>query len=158
MHCVPDPATAVAEIARCLKPGGRLVGEFAVRGQLRRANASTTVLRATGTFGPAGTVVDAQLWLTEAGLAIDVLECTDAIMHRRTPSWVTGGRLARALAACRRLRGPKSVGLAPDPMMWALKVIRSNGGNQVWVGEAVPPLAEERVGGDCDHRPLLRHS
>jgi ubiquinone/menaquinone biosynthesis C-methylase UbiE len=81
LHCVPDPALAVAEIARCLRPGGRLVGEFAVRGQLHRADAYMTVLRATGTFGPAGTVDDAQRWLTDAALVIDVLECTGAIAH-----------------------------------------------------------------------------
>ncbi|MCV7191241.1 class I SAM-dependent methyltransferase [Mycolicibacterium brumae] len=81
LHCVPDPAVAVAEIARCLKPGGRLVGEFAVRGQLRRSDAYMTVLRATGTFGPGGAVADARRWLTEAGLVIDGLECTGAIAH-----------------------------------------------------------------------------
>jgi ubiquinone/menaquinone biosynthesis C-methylase UbiE len=81
LHCVPDPALAVAEIARCLRPGGRLVGELAVRGQLHRADAYMTVLRATGTFGPAGTVGDAQQWLTDAALVIDVLECTGAIAH-----------------------------------------------------------------------------
>jgi ubiquinone/menaquinone biosynthesis C-methylase UbiE len=71
LHCVPDPAVAVAEIERCLRPGGRLVGEFAVRGQLHRADAYMTVLRATGTFGP----------LTDAALVIDALECTGAITH-----------------------------------------------------------------------------
>jgi ubiquinone/menaquinone biosynthesis C-methylase UbiE len=81
LRCVPDPAVAVAEIARCLRPGGRLVGEFAVRGQLHRADVYMTVLRATGTFGPAGTRDDAQRWLCDAGLVIDALECTGAIAH-----------------------------------------------------------------------------
>jgi hypothetical protein len=40
-----------------------------------------TVLRATGTFGPAGTMSDARRWFAEAGLVIDVLECTGAITH-----------------------------------------------------------------------------
>jgi len=81
LHCVPEPAAAVAEIARCLRPGGRLIGEFAVRGQLRRADIYMTGLRAAGAFGPAGTRTDAHRWLTDAGLEIDVLECTGAIAH-----------------------------------------------------------------------------
>jgi len=79
LHCLPDPAAAVDEIARCLRPGGRLVGEFATRGQLRRADAYMTLLRATGTFGPAGTPEEAQRWFTDAGLVVDVLECSGAI-------------------------------------------------------------------------------
>jgi hypothetical protein len=39
------------------------------------------LLRATGTFGPAGTRDDVQGWLTDAGLVIDKLECTGAIAH-----------------------------------------------------------------------------
>ncbi|HET6732708.1 class I SAM-dependent methyltransferase [Mycobacterium sp.] len=81
LHCVPNPGVAVAEMARCLRAGGRLVGEFAVRGQLRRADAYMTMLRAIGTFGPAGTRDDAQQWLIDAGLTIDMLECTGAIAH-----------------------------------------------------------------------------
>lgn len=84
LHCVPDPAVAVGEIARCLRPGGRLIGEFAVRNQLRRADAYMTGLRAVGAFGPAGTVADARRWFTDAGLVIDVLECTGAIAHFET--------------------------------------------------------------------------
>jgi ubiquinone/menaquinone biosynthesis C-methylase UbiE len=81
LHCVPDPPAAVREIARCLKPGGRLIGEFATRGQLRRADAYMALLRATGTFGPAGTPSDALHWFADAGLLVDILECTGAIAH-----------------------------------------------------------------------------
>jgi ubiquinone/menaquinone biosynthesis C-methylase UbiE len=81
LHCVPDPAVAVAEMARCMRPGGRLIGDFATRGRLRRADAYMTLLRATGTFGPAGSVDDARRWLTDAGLRIDTLQCTGAITH-----------------------------------------------------------------------------
>lgn len=81
LHCVPQPSVVVAEMARCLRPGGRLVGEFAARSQLRRADAYMTVLRATGTFGQAGTADDARQWLADAGLVIDSLECTGAIAH-----------------------------------------------------------------------------
>ncbi len=81
LHCVPDPAIAVREIARCLRPGGRLVGDFATRGRVRRADAYMALMRTTGTFGPGGTVEDAQRWLVDAGLQIDTLECSGAITH-----------------------------------------------------------------------------
>lgn len=81
LHCVPDPGAAVREIARCLRPGGRLVGNFAVRGEVRRADAYMALLRASGTFGPAGTAVAARSWFTEAGFHIDVLDCAGAIAY-----------------------------------------------------------------------------
>jgi ubiquinone/menaquinone biosynthesis C-methylase UbiE len=81
LHCVPDPQAAVREIARCLKPGGRLIGEFATRGQLRRADAYMALLRATGTFGRAGTPSQARQWFAEAGLLVEAFECTGAIAH-----------------------------------------------------------------------------
>lgn len=81
LHCLPDPAAAIAEIGRCLKPGGRLIGDFATRGRVRRSDAYMTVMRATGTFGPSGTLDDARRWFTAAGLVIDTLECSGAITH-----------------------------------------------------------------------------
>src|SRR5690625_3221767 len=81
LHCLPDPAAAIREIARCLKPGGRLVGDFATRGQVRRADAYMVVMRASGTFGPGGTLHDARQWFTDAGLTVDQLESSGAITH-----------------------------------------------------------------------------
>lgn len=81
LHCLPDPAAAIREIARCLKPGGRLVGDFATRGQVRRADAYMVLMRASGTFGPGGTLADARRWFTDAGLTVDELECSGAITH-----------------------------------------------------------------------------
>jgi SAM-dependent methyltransferase len=80
-HCLPDPGAAPQEIARCLRPGGRLVGNFAVRNEIRRADAYMAILRTTGTFGPAGTVADARRWFDQAGLKVDMLECSGAIAY-----------------------------------------------------------------------------
>ena len=50
LHCLPDPAAAVREIARCLAPDGRLIGDSVVRGageapgpDLRAATARRTL-------------------------------------------------------------------------------------------------------------------
>ena len=81
LHCIPNPAAAVAEMRRCLRQGGRLIGDFAIRGQLARADTYMALLRATKTFGRPATLADTQRWLEDAGLVIDALECTGAIAH-----------------------------------------------------------------------------
>jgi ubiquinone/menaquinone biosynthesis C-methylase UbiE len=70
LHCLPDPAAAVLEIARCLRPGGRFVADVALRGKLRRTDAFMAFGRVSGMFGPAATLNDARSWLNRAGLEI----------------------------------------------------------------------------------------
>ena len=79
LHCVPDPAGAVRELARCLKPGGRLVGDVVVRRAGPRQDAAIAILRRAGLFGPGGTLADVRHWLDDAGLRIDRLERSGAI-------------------------------------------------------------------------------
>jgi ubiquinone/menaquinone biosynthesis C-methylase UbiE len=68
LHCFPDPARAVAEFARVLRPGGVLRGTTVVRGAGRRYDAIVRLMRQAGVFGPTGTIEDFARWLAEAGL------------------------------------------------------------------------------------------
>jgi len=69
LHCFDDPAAALAEAARILKPGARLVGCSFVRGSdsLRQR---LLVRPGVGDFGPIPTQPDIQAWLPVAGFDI----------------------------------------------------------------------------------------
>jgi SAM-dependent methyltransferase len=79
LHCMPDPALAVRELARCLKPSGRLIGDTIVRGAGWRQDLAVTAFRRAGLFGPGGTAADVERWLTDAGLHVDRLERSGAV-------------------------------------------------------------------------------
>jgi SAM-dependent methyltransferase len=81
LHCLPDPARAVRELARCLKPGGRLVGDTIVLRAGARQDLAITALRRFGLFGPGGTAVAVEHWLTDAGLRVDRLDRSGAVAH-----------------------------------------------------------------------------
>src|SRR5215204_4468289 len=72
LHCFPDPEAAIREVARCLRPGGRLEGSMIVRGPHRRQR--LLVQPGRGGFGPGGTVADLRRWLNEANLEADRVE------------------------------------------------------------------------------------
>lgn len=71
LHCFSDPRAATIELARVLKPGGRLVGSSFVRGKdnLRQR---LLIRPHVGDFGPIGTQVEIESWLAEAGLELTV--------------------------------------------------------------------------------------
>jgi SAM-dependent methyltransferase len=79
LHCLTDPAAAAREIARCLKPGGWLVGDSVVRGAGLRQDLGIRAFRRTGQFGVDATVDDLRRWLTDAGLTVDRLERAGAM-------------------------------------------------------------------------------
>jgi SAM-dependent methyltransferase len=67
LHCLPNPAAAVRETARCLRPGGRLAGTTIVLGT--RPLDRLRVRPGAGAYGPVGTAADLREWLTDAGMA-----------------------------------------------------------------------------------------
>ena len=69
LHCFPDPARAVAEMARVLRPGGELRGTAVLTGAGLRQDAAVRMMRLAGLFGPSGTLAELKSWLTAAGLA-----------------------------------------------------------------------------------------
>jgi SAM-dependent methyltransferase len=67
LHCFDGPADAVAEAARCLRPGGRLLGATFVRG--RRRLDRLRVRPHKGAFGAVGSEEEVRGWLRDAGFA-----------------------------------------------------------------------------------------
>ncbi|MFI0412182.1 class I SAM-dependent methyltransferase [Actinomadura sp. 3N508] len=68
LHCLPDPARAITELTRVLRPGGTLRGTTLIRNTSRRTEALYTVMHRQGIFGPSGGLTDLHTWLTNAGL------------------------------------------------------------------------------------------
>jgi len=81
LHCLPDPAAAVSEMARCLRPGGRLIADVALHGQLRRTDAFMSVGRAAGIFGPPALLADVRRWFCDAGLTINITREAGALVY-----------------------------------------------------------------------------
>lgn len=81
LHCLPDPATAVRELARCLRPGGRLIGDTIVRSVGWRSDLAIAAFRQAGLFGRGGTVSDVEGWLAGAGLHVVRFERSGAVVR-----------------------------------------------------------------------------
>jgi ubiquinone/menaquinone biosynthesis C-methylase UbiE len=83
LHCFPDPQAGIVELARCLRPGGRFVGDAAVQGEGARYDRLIELYRRRGVFGPGGTVDDVRRWLDAAGLSDASIERSGAVAHIR---------------------------------------------------------------------------
>jgi SAM-dependent methyltransferase len=77
LHAVPDPQAAATEVARCVKPDGRLLGTMIVRGRWRRADRfiERESGKQHGLMGPGGTQADLERWLDAAGFTGVELSC-----------------------------------------------------------------------------------
>lgn len=81
LHCLPDPPSAVSEMARCVRPGGRIVGDSVVRGAGLRQDVAIGMFRRAGLFGPGGTAAEVERWLDGAGLRVDRFQVSGAVAH-----------------------------------------------------------------------------
>lgn len=81
LHVLPNPAVAVRELARCLTPGGRLVGDTIVNGVSRRFDRTFAIMRRTGLLGPTGTAEELRGWFADAGLTAIRLTRSGPIVH-----------------------------------------------------------------------------
>jgi SAM-dependent methyltransferase len=69
LHCFKDPAAAIRDAARVLKPSGRIVGACFVRGG-ETPRQRLLVRPGRGDFGKVGTQAELEHWLVAAGLAL----------------------------------------------------------------------------------------
>lgn len=82
LHCFPDPARAVIEMARVLRPGGVLTGSALLNDALRYVPLRKAG-RIAGLLGPGCTSHDLEGWLAGQGIADVVIEKSGAIGYFR---------------------------------------------------------------------------
>jgi SAM-dependent methyltransferase/predicted NAD/FAD-dependent oxidoreductase len=81
LNCMHEPDAAVAELARCLRPGARLVGSAVIQSAGRRFDWLIAYLQRHGSFGPVGNADDVQRWLREMGFPDVEMERSGAVVY-----------------------------------------------------------------------------
>ncbi|HUK68557.1 MAG TPA: class I SAM-dependent methyltransferase [Streptosporangiaceae bacterium] len=89
LHCFPEPAAAVQEYARILRPGGVLRGTTIIAGTGRWHDAVTWALRQVGAFGRPFQLGELAAWLRAAGFdSVRITRCgavATFAAHRASP-------------------------------------------------------------------------
>jgi ubiquinone/menaquinone biosynthesis C-methylase UbiE len=83
LHCFPDPARAVAEMTRVLKPGGVLTGSALLNDTGRRYEPIRRLGRRAKILGPGCTGAQVTNWLRTHGMDHVTLETSGAIGYFR---------------------------------------------------------------------------
>ncbi|WP_193605796.1 class I SAM-dependent methyltransferase [Nocardioides dongkuii] len=83
LHCFPDPARAVAELVRVLRPGGVLTGSAFLNDTGLRYEPSRRVGRRTGLLGPGCTGDQLIGWLAALGVRDLTLTTSGALAYFR---------------------------------------------------------------------------
>lgn len=83
LHCFPDPARAVVEMCRVLRPGGVLTGSALMNDTGLRYEPFRRVGRLSGLIGPACTTDDVRRWLEAQGVGGVTLDVSGPIAYFR---------------------------------------------------------------------------
>lgn len=83
LHCFPDPARAVKELARVVRPGGRITGSVFLTDAGLRFKPVFAAGRLGGLLGPSGSHADLRRWLAWAGFEDAELDRSGGLTYFR---------------------------------------------------------------------------